>query len=328
MPSSYLYLGEIIAIVTTISWSIGIFPFTEAARRLGPDSVNHFRLVLAVMLLTIISLLFLPVSLTGLFTEPLAEHWLWFGLSGVIGLALGDHFAFTSFAILGARVSSVFTTLSPAAALFTGYFVIGERINAAGTIGILVTIAGVIWLTLSKKAKSEMRDHEQGSKEKGIFYGMLSAVCQGVGIVLANKGFTYPLDGTALPFFQATWLRMISATVVIFTVTAFRGKIKEYISPVLVNRNKGVPYTIAGTIFGPVIGVSLSMLAVSLLHNKPSVAQTIFSLVPIFALPLAFFFYNEKITYKSLLGALIAITGVIILIWREELSTAITNLLF
>jgi drug/metabolite transporter (DMT)-like permease len=319
MPSTFSYLGEIIAVATTISWSIGIFPFTEAARRLGPDSVNHFRLILAVLFLTILSLVFLPVSFSGLFSSPLPEHWLWFGLSGVIGLALGDHFAFTSYAILGPRISSIFSTLAPAAALFTGYFVIGERINVIGVFGILITIAGVIWLTLSKSAKAQMQDHEHGTKEKGILYGMLSAVCQGVGIVLANKGFTYQIDERDLPFFQATWLRMVTATVVIFFISFCRGKLKTYAMPVLENKNKGILYTVAGTIFGPVIGVSLSMLAVSLLHNKPSVAQTIFSLVPIFALPLAYVFYKEKITVKSLIGAFIAIIGVVVLIWRMEI---------
>lgn len=314
------YMGEIVAFATTISWSIGIFPFTAASRRLGPNSVNHFRLVLAVLFLTILSLIFLPISFAQLFSSPLPEHWLWFGLSGVIGLALGDYFAFTSFAILGPRISTIFNTLSPAVALFLGYIIIGERINLIGIMGILVTISGVIWLTLSKSAKSKMQDHDHGKKEKGILYGMLSAACQGIGVVLANKGFTYHhRDVSDLPFFQATWLRMISATVVIFTVSALRGKVKEYLQPVMQNKNKGNLYVLSGTIFGPVIGVSLSMLTISLLHDKPSVAQTIFSLVPIFALPLAYVFYKEKITLKSFAGALIAIAGVLILIWRDEI---------
>jgi drug/metabolite transporter (DMT)-like permease len=317
------YLGEIVAFGTTISWSLGIFPFTEAARRLGPNPVNHFRLVLAVIFLTILSLVFLPLSFFDLFTSPLPLHWLWFGLSGVVGLALGDHFGFTSFAILGPRIASIFSTLAPAAALATGYFMIGERINIIGIIGILLTIAGVIWLTLTKSAKLLMKDHEHGNKEKGILFGILSALCQGVGIVLANKGFEYQQNGIDLPFFQATWLRMICATVVIYLITISRGKLIEYTKPVLANKNNGIKYTIAGTIFGPVIGVSLSMLAISLLHNKPSVAQTIFSLVPIFALPLAWIFYREKITAKSLLGAVIAMAGVIILIWREEIMAFI-----
>lgn len=320
MSSAISYAGELVAFATTLSWSIGIFPFTAAARRLGPNAINHFRLVLAVIFLSILSLVFLPLSFTQMFTSPLPQHWLWFGASGVIGLALGDYFSFTSFAILGPRVASVFSTLAPAAALFTAYFLIGERINIIGIAGIAITISGVIWLTLSKDAQSNMQQQPQyGNLNRGITAAILAAVCQGVGIVFANKGFTYRQGTVDLPFFQATWLRIISATVVIYSVTIVRGKFREYTQPFLKNKDNGVPYAVSGTVFGPVIGVSLSMLAVSLLHNKPSVAQTIFSLMPIVALPLAYLFYKERITLKAVIGACIAITGVIVLIWREEI---------
>lgn len=317
--SSFSHLGECVAILTTLSWSIGIFPFTEAARRLGPVSVNHFRLVMAVIFISVIAWCTLPISFSELFTSPLPEHWIWFGLSGVVGLALGDHFGFTSFAILGPRIASIFSTLAPAAALFTGYFIIDERINIIGIIGIFVTIAGVIWLTLTKSEKSKMNDQEYGNVNKGIVFGILAAFCQGIGVVLANKGFTYLSEGETLPVFQATWLRMVSATVVIYLITISRGRLKQVVKPILENKNKGNVYTLAGTIFGPVMGVSLSMWTITLLQNKPSVAQTIFSLLPIFALPLAYVFYKEKITLKAILGAIIAIVGVLILIWREEI---------
>lgn len=320
MNASFPYLGDLVAFSTTLSWSIGIFPFTEAARRLGPNAVNHFRLVIAVIALTILSLLFLNINFIELFTTPLPQHWLWFGLSGVIGLALGDYFSFTSFAIIGPRASSVFNTLAPAAALCAGYFVIGERINFVGLIGIAITIFGVIWLTLSKSAKSEIKHMEQhGNMRRGIITGILAAVCQGVGVVLANKGFTYEIEKTTIPAFQATWLRMICATTVIFLFTICRGKLKETVQPVLRNQDNGIPYTLIGAVFGPIMGVSLSMLTISLMHNKPSVAQTIFSLMPIIALPIAALYYKERITMKALTGAFIAIAGVVILIWRDDI---------
>lgn len=319
MSFEFPLLGELVAIGTTISWSIGIFPFTEAARRMGPNPVNHIRLVFAVVFLTLISLIFLPISFTGLFSSPLPQHWIWFGASGIIGLALGDYFGFTSFAVLGPRIGSIFTTLAPAAALCTGFFIIGERINLIGIIGIMITIAGVIWLTLSRSAKATMKDHEYGNVGRGILFGILSAVCQGIGVVLANKGFQSQINNEDLPFFQATWIRMISATAIIFLITIVRGNLRLIVKPALENKNNGLIYTFWGTIFGPVIGVSLSMLAVSLLHDKPSVAQTIFSLVPVVVLPISYIFYKEKITAKSIAGALIAITGVIILIWRDDI---------
>ncbi|MGQ0828085.1 MAG: DMT family transporter [Bacteroidota bacterium] len=319
MHSDFLYLGELIAFATTLSWSLGIFPFTEAARRLGPIPLNHFRLLLAVLFLTILSVIFLPISFMQLFSSPLPEQWLWFGLSGIIGLTLGDYFGFTSFAILGPRIGSVFVTLSPTATLLLGYFLIDERINFIGIMGILVTISGVIWLTLSRSTQVQTHGHEFGNIKKGILFGVLSAFCNGFGVVLANKGFTYQQNGVGLPFFQATWMRMVIATVIIYTVSIIRGRLKIISQPVLQNKNNGLIYLLGGTIFGPVIGVSLSMLSISLLNNKPSVAQTIFSLVPVFVLPLTYAFYKEKITLKAILGAMIAIAGVVILIWRNEI---------
>jgi drug/metabolite transporter (DMT)-like permease len=93
----------------------------------------------------------------------------------------------------------------------------------------------------------------------------------------------------------------------------------EVARPVLQNKKNGNIFALGGTIFGPVIGVSMSMFAVSLLHDKPSIAQTIFSLLPITALPFAYLFYRENIKMKSIIGAIIAIVGVVILIWREEI---------
>lgn len=323
MPQKFLYLGELVALGTTLSWSIGIFPFTEAARRMGPNAVNHIRLIFAVIFLTIISLFVLPISFTDLFTSPLPQHWMWFGLSGIIGLALGDHFGFTSFVILGPRVGSIFTTLAPAAALIAGFFLIGERINIIGIIGIVITIAGVVWLSLNRGSKETMKDHAIGKVGKGILFAILSAVCQGTGLVLANKGFETQINDADLPFFQATWIRMIVAATIMYLITIVRGKFRETNKPVLENKNNGLIFALGGTIFGPVIGVSSSMLAVSLLHNKPSVAQTIFALVPVFVLPLSYLFYKEKFTIKSVFAALIAIAGVMVLIWREDILSFI-----
>src|SRR5688572_12238281 len=132
--------GELAAFATVLSWSIGVFPFTEASRRLGPASVNLYRLLLACVLLTIAAFFFFSTSPRELFTAPLPSQWLWMGISGVVGLALGDHFAFQSFAILGTRVASVFSCLSPGAALLFGYFILDEKISVIGGLGMFVSV--------------------------------------------------------------------------------------------------------------------------------------------------------------------------------------------
>jgi len=76
-------------------------------------------------------------------------------------------------------------------------------------------------------------------------------------------------------------------------------------------------FLLMGTLCGPVVGMICSMYALA--NVNASVAQTIFSLVPVFVLFLNYVFYKEKITMRSLIGASIAILGVYILVFRNSI---------
>jgi drug/metabolite transporter (DMT)-like permease len=53
---------------------------------------------------------------------------------------------------------------------------------------------------------------------------------------------------------------------------------------------------------------------------EPSVAQTIFSLVPAVVLIFASVIFREKLTKKALAGVFVAVAGVLILVWREQIK--------
>ncbi|MGL4596613.1 MAG: EamA family transporter, partial [Bacteroidia bacterium] len=99
------FSGELAAILTTLVWSIGIFPFTEASKRLGSNPLNHFRLVVAIILLWLLLAAYYGLGFSDLFLRPDLKQWLWLGLSGIMGLTIGDYFAFRSMELLGARLS-------------------------------------------------------------------------------------------------------------------------------------------------------------------------------------------------------------------------------
>jgi drug/metabolite transporter (DMT)-like permease len=80
---------------------------------------------------------------------------------------------------------------------------------------------------------------------------------------------------------------------------------------------------VAGTICGPFLGVTCSLAAIS--YIDVSVAQTIFSLVPAGALLISRIFFKEKISLQSLVGVIVAISGVVILIWRDYLQKMVMN---
>ena len=63
-----------------------------------------------------------------------------------------------------------------------------------------------------------------------------------------------------------------------------------------------------GSVFGPFLGVSLSLFAIQ--HTTTGVASTIMSIMPILIIPVSILLFKEKVTLKEVIGALIAIGGV------------------
>jgi len=312
-------IGILFALLTTLSWSIGIFPFTEAARRLGSNALNHFRLMLATVFLTITSLIIDATGFYQLFTGDYFNAWVWLGLSGIVGLTIGDYFAFTMYAILGARIGSVLTTLAPAAALLLGSVLLDEHISFIGILGIVITILGVINISLGRSERLMIPDRGHGNISKGIVFGILGALCQGAGLVMARKGFLSEeqLHLSIHPV-HATFIRMSIGTASMFILTFSAGRFLYVIKPLKANHDHGIRYAVLGTLFGPFIGVCLSLYTVKIIDA--SVAQTIFSLVPVFALIFSSIFSGDKISMKSFIGMVVAISGVLILIWRNEIQ--------
>jgi drug/metabolite transporter (DMT)-like permease len=63
-----------------------------------------------------------------------------------------------------------------------------------------------------------------------------------------------------------------------------------------------------GAVFGPFLGVSFSLIAVQ--HTDAGIAQTIMSLVPVLILIPAVVINKEKLRFREVLGAFIAVAGV------------------
>lgn len=306
--------GEIIAILTTLCWSLGIFPFTEATKRIGAVPINQYRLLLAWLIISLILITINGISPYDLFSSPKEKHYVFLGLSGIIGFTIGDYCSFNSFKLLGPKLGSLYTTFAPGAALSIGFIVLGEKVNWIGILGILITVGGVIWLTLSKKDKAAAEKAGFARDKRGIVLGIIGALCQGTGLVLSKYGMDYYEE--KIPTMHAVWIRLLFAFSISFIASFFAKRLIQNSKPIFANQNNALPFMVMGTFLGPVAGVSLSLLAIQ--KMEVAVAQTIFALLPIFVLPVNLLVYKEKITIQSVFACITAIFGVLLLIWRNK----------
>jgi drug/metabolite transporter (DMT)-like permease len=307
--------GIIAALITLAGWTIGTFSFTKASKLYAPVSVNRVRLLYACILLSFITCLVVWVNPVQLFTAPLSMHWVWLGVSGIIGLSIGDHFAFTAFKILGSSRTSLFNSFAPAAALIGGVFMLGETINLIGVLGMFISIIGIAWFIKSNAHNNEVLDKKLVAK--GIIFAILGAICQGIGLVFAKKGLVLTNDtGQVISPIHATWIRLFVGTVFIYSLGVFKVNVLKELKDITNNKIYFEPIII-GTVFGPVMGVSMSLFAASIM--EVSLAQTIFSFLPITVILSAHFMGKEKIKLQSIFAALFSLCGVFVLMFRSKI---------
>lgn len=312
--------GLIAAFGTLLCWTAGTFAFTAASRQAEAGAMNRVRLLHATLLLSLVVVLLYGLAPMELITLPTPYEWFWLGLSGIIGLTIGDFFAFNAYRILGSSRTSLFSAFAPVAALLLGILMLGETINLAGIMGMMISICGILWFIRStRRTTDESVDRKRISS--GILFAIIGAVTQGLGLVCSKKGLNIiHLQGPDLSPVHASWIRIIVAMLAAYSLAVFKRNILAELKTMSTTMVIARPLLI-GTLFGPVLGVSLSLVAATQL--QVGVAQTIFSLQPLTVMLAATISGKERLNASSVIAALVCVLGVFVLVWRDEISTFI-----
>lgn len=285
-----MHLGEIVALTVAVTWTASAIFFEKAGKNIGSLAVNFIRIIWSFLLLGITLLVtkqtFLPMDAT-------AYQWFWLGLSGVVGLFLGDMFLFKSYIIMGARTSSLIMSTAPILTTIIGWFFLNETLGARSIVAILISVTGVMIVIVNKNLKVKV-------PAKGILYAFLGALGQATGLILSKKGI-----GDYDPI-AATQIRLIFALIlflVMITSTKQWRKVK-----LAVMNTKGMKDVFWGSFLGGFIGITLSLYAVQQTHT--GVASTLMALVPVLIILPSAIVFKEKIAPNHVIGAIISIIGV------------------
>ncbi|UCF70129.1 MAG: DMT family transporter [candidate division WOR-3 bacterium] len=287
-------VGEFAALGTAFCWSFGSIFFTVSSRRLGHNVVNRVRLFVALVLLMLAH-----VVTTGTPVPPdvTAYHWFWFGLSGIIGFALGDMLLFKAFVMLGARLSMLLMALVPVFGTIIAWLFLNESLDLTEILAISAVIIGIIWVISEKRNDGHDRNHYA----IGILCGIGGAMGQALGLILSKKGLAD--DYSAL---SGNIIRVFVAICFLWLITLIRGRVPGTIRQL--KDRKGTAALFGGAFCGPFLGVWLSLIAVQ--NTYIGVASTLMALPPVFLIPLSHWFFKERIGLGAILGTIIAVIGV------------------
>lgn len=289
------YVGEIAALVVSFCWAASSSYFEAASRKVGSLVVNHIRLVLA----------FVMLGIFGLFTSgsffPTGagqQQWIWLSLSGLVGFFLGDLLLFKSLTLLGARLSMLVMTFSPAMTALIGFLLLDERLTLFQILAVILIISGILMAFIGR----EKGKFHFNISFKGFLYALGGALGQSFGYILSKKGV-----GNYDPF-AATQIRIITG-LLFFTILvsvlkrwpSFNKAIKDVTS---------MKQITIGSFFGPGLGVALSLYALT--KTETGIASVLMSLTPILLIVPAFI-RGRRIAPMELIGAFVSVSGVMIL---------------
>jgi drug/metabolite transporter (DMT)-like permease len=297
-------LGETAAVLTSCLWTISSVIFTSAGRKIGALSLNAYRTLVAVGFLVVAHAILFRAIL------PMASNaqWFWMGASGVIGLGIGDSALFAAYVTIGPRRSLLVFALAPIFASIGAYLMLGEIIPTLAIVGIALTLVGIVIVLLEREQHSGEIRLSKKLESLGVFFALIGAVGQGVGLVLAKKGIDLYPEMSLNPL-SATLMRMILGALSLWMVLLVAGRLPELRSAL--NNSKGMTQTAAAAFLGPFLGVTLSMVAVT--YAEAGIAQTLMSLMPVLIIPVVWALYKQKTSRRGVLGAVIAVVGVSIL---------------
>ena len=292
--------GEIAALGTAICWTVTVMAFEASGRRVGSFAVNFIRLCMAFLVFCTLSVI---IRGNPLPTDASGHNWAWLALSGLVGFVIGDLFLFRAFVVVGSRVAMLIMALVPPITALTGWGILGETLTGMELLGMVITIMGIA-LVILERNPSGGREIRFSHPVTGILLAFGGAMGQATGLVLSKYGMS-----SYNPFF-ATQIRVIAAMVAFALILPALREGRRRIARAL-HDGKALAIILLGAFFGPFLGVSLSLLAVQ--HTETGVASTITATVPVLIIAPAALVFRERVTFKEIVGAVIAVGGVALL---------------
>lgn len=287
------FRGELAALLAALIWAIASVIYTQIGRQISPLVLNLVKGLIA------ICLLILTLLLRGDLFPPVRSAALGLLLlSGAIGIGFGDTAYFQALNCIGPRRTLVLEALAPALAALLALMFLQEQLAATAWLGIGLTIAGVVWVTVERSA-DRMQVYQPW---RGIGFGLIAAFGQASGAVLSRSA----LVGTDIDPLWSTLVRLVAGVLVLLIWLGFQRPTRPELRLL---RSRRLLTTITGTAFASTyLGIWLQQL--SLKYAATGVAQALSTTSPLFVIPIAAIWLGEKVNLRAILGVLIALAGV------------------
>ena len=284
--------GALAALGSAVAWAVTSLLARSLMSELGSVGVNAIRSTIGGVLLIA---WVLATAGAGVFTAISASGWLLLGLSIVTAIALGDTVFFESTRAIGVgRAMTISTTYPLGAAVIAAAF-LNEPVTVPIAVGSLVTMAGLVLI---------VAPWAERAPEERFWFGVGAAAIASLAWAVSTVLVKPPLAEMGPVTAQA--IRLPIASMVLWLTPWARPVPRTF-----AKSSRAVQIRIV--ILGAITSVSSVMFVTGVKHAGVAVASVLSSTAPMFAIPLAVIFLDERITLRAFLGIVLTLAGIIAL---------------
>jgi transporter family protein len=294
LPPSITLSGEAIALLSALLWAFASVLMGWGVRRLHVIPLNLVRCVVSTAFFWSLLPFFGGLKAVAAIE---ADQWLWLFLSVVMLLIVGDLLYFRSLDLVGVSWAMPVASINPLWAVLLAALFIDEPLSWGLLAGALLVIAGIILVSRSTD-KTGPVDHRR--QRIGLLLALLTSVAWGVGQVIlspAAKG----LDSVV-----ANSVRQPIAALMMLGLALARGRVKDLRE---LDRRSWLTIVVASLV-GTGMGSLLFVLAIQMIGAGRTAVLT--ATAPLMAIPLAVLWLHERPNRRTLIGALLATAGIVL----------------
>jgi drug/metabolite transporter (DMT)-like permease len=295
--SAALPLGEMAALGAAVCWTVGPLLGTRVVKEIGAARFSRVRSL--VFFLITLGVATLGGSWSGMTWQAAA----WLAASGIIGVAIGDLFLFSSYKLVGPRLGSLLYMTSAPYTVILAWGFLGESLVGQALTGGALTLAGIAVALVRKEAEAKGFEIEPGGLMKGVLFGLIAAAAQASGTLLSKPALLMGVDPLAAAPIRtgAAMLALAAVTLPTLGVSAYRMPLRLF------------PYTLLQACFG-CTGIILLLVAIG--NTSAGIAAILAALPPIIMLPILRFGFGARLSLVSWGATLLAFVGVVLILSR------------
>lgn len=284
---------EWLALISAALWALTSLISVTPARHLGAFSYSRWRMAVVTVILALLSLL------TQGFGTIHGTDFIWLFSSGIIGIFVGDTALFACMNRMGPRRAELLFTCNAIFSPVLGFLFFNEVLSLTQLAGATILLIGVALAILFGKNQSNHWEAIRGPITVAIFLGLVSALGQSLGSVLAKPAMHANTDAIS-----ASMIRMASALIAHLILWWRAPILARSIHPM----NRSIfKYVFANGFLAMAVGMTLILYA--LRHGDVGLVALFSATTPIMILPMLWFYTKQAPTRSAWIASALVVIG-------------------